>query len=641
MKPNLMNKALHLIVWLFIMLVCLFGFQGNASGKTLNFPLRIDYPLLQSLMVNSLFTDEGSVLRRVDPADTCRHITLSDPRLSWKNNQLQLEMAVNMQGGTKVGDNCLFPVRWSGYIRTHPRPYINHTNWHLMFDWQDTELLKKNREPARVMNKLWGVFEGPVLTHLNSLSIDLNPPVAELPAFLLDMAAPAYRARIKNLVNSLKPGGIKATPKALTVYILGDVTIPDKSGEEAAPATLSEEELENFMGTWETWDAFLVNTLLSLSDKPLTSQERQVLLDVLLGTRYRFAAELSTDKHRPNDFVREQFVWAWQRLAPILRKHLSEDPDRDPWAYLSFLTASDALSVMDKLGPAIGIDISRNGLIRLARMVSQNENLILHYKPAVIPMLRNILGLGPPLEIPNFAAGKEPLKLNRKSTDLDAQRSLMSAVKNMLSPRQCWASTPGALPGIKELRQWLPPKQSIEPYFQKVKAILVETNQKNLRKSAIPAKYHNLFQQVVLATAWQETCFRQFIVDDGKLTFIRSYNNTSVGLMQINERVWRGMYNIQHLRWNIHYNAKAGIDILDNYFTKYALPKSRTVASLGKDGLAACIYAMYNGGPSQFSGYLKRRQTGRFYKTDKHFKEKYNWVINNQWERLSDCLVGK
>jgi len=114
-----------------------------------------------------------------------------------------------------------------------------------------------------------------------------------------------------------------------------------------------------------------------------------------------------------------------------------------------------------------------------------------------------------------------------------------------------------------------------------------------------------------------------------------------VGLMQINERVWRGMYNIQHLRWNIHYNAKAGIDILDNYFTKYALPKSRTVASLGKDGLAASIYAMYNGGPSQFSGYLKHRQTGRFYKTDKHFKEKYNWVKNNQWERLSDCLVGK
>jgi len=636
-----MNRILHLIVWLFIMLVCLFGFRGNVSCKTLNFPLRIDYPLLQTLVEASFFQDEGSILRLVDPADTCRHITLSDPRLSWKNNQLQLEMAVNMQGGTKVGDNCLFPVRWSGYVRTHPRPYINHTNWHLMFDWQDTELLDKNRDPAPVMNKLWRVFEGPVLKHLNSLSIDLNPPVAELPAFLLDMAAPAYRARMKNLVNSLKPGELNITPNALTLSILGDVTIPEKSGEEAVPAPLSKEELENFMGTWETWDAFLVNTLLSLSDKPLTSQERQVLLDVLLGTRYRFVAKLSTDKHRPNDFVREQFVWAWERLAPILRNHLSKEPHGDPWAYLAFLTASDALAAVDKLGPVIGVDISRNGLIRLARMVSQDDDLTLHYEHTVIPVLRNILGLGPPLEISNPAAGKETFNLNRKCPDFGARRSFISAFINMLSPQQCWASPSGALPGIKELRRWLPPKKSIEPYFQKVKAVLIETNRKNLRKSNIPEKYHNLFQQVVMATAWQETCFRQFIVDDGKLTFIRSYNNTSVGLMQINERVWRGMYNLQHLRWNIRYNAKAGIDILDNYFTKYALPKSRTVASLGKDGLAACIYAMYNGGPSQFSGYLKRRQTGRYYKTDKHFKEKYNWVKNNQWERLSKCLIGK
>ncbi|MFP4532441.1 MAG: hypothetical protein ACLFNS_07145 [Desulfobacterales bacterium] len=103
-----MNKALHLLLLLFIMLLCLLGRQGNASGKTLEFPLRIDYPLLQTLIENSFFRDEGSVLRLVDPADTCRHITLSDPRLSWKNNQLQLEMAVNMQGGLKLATIACF-----------------------------------------------------------------------------------------------------------------------------------------------------------------------------------------------------------------------------------------------------------------------------------------------------------------------------------------------------------------------------------------------------------------------------------------------------------------------------------------------------------------------------------------------------
>lgn len=636
-----MKKPTHLSLLLILILACLTGVYSNAWCETLKFPLKIDYPKLQALMRASLFTDEGSAIRLTDPTDSCRHITLSNPRLSWSNNQLQLEMAVNMQGGTKVGGNCLFPVKWSGYIKTHPRPYINRTDWQLLFDWQDTEILDKNRNSALVMNRLWEVFEGPVLKRLNSLSINLNPPVAELPAFLLEMTSPGYRTRVKKLINSLKPGEIRVSPKELSLYILGDMDIPDSPGEKEAPKPLSQEELEAFVGIWETWDTFLVNTLLSLSGEPLTSQERQVLLDVLLSTRYKFVAELSTDKHRPNDFVREQFVWAWERLAPILRNHLSNNQELDPWAYLAFFTASDALTVMDKLGPGIGVDISRDGLIRLARMLSQDKNLILHYKPTVVPRLKQILGLGPPLEISKPGPGKEQLNLNRKPTDFDKQRTLISTFKNILTPRQCWASTSAGLPGIKELRRWLPPKKTIEPYLQKVKAVINEAARKNLQNSAIPQQYHDILHQVALATAWQETCFRQFIVDDGKLAFIRSYDNTSVGLMQINERVWRGLYDIQYLRWSIRYNAEAGVEILKNYFTKYALPKSQTVDSLGTDGLAACIYAMYNGGPSQFKGFLKRHETGQFYKTDRLFKEKYTWVKNNQWERLSDCLIGK
>ncbi|MFO7874953.1 MAG: hypothetical protein R6U55_00030, partial [Desulfovermiculus sp.] len=63
----------------------------------------------------------------------------------------------------------------------------------------------------------------------------------------------------------------------------------------------------------------------------------------------------------------QQFLRAWKQLSPILRAHLNQSaPVGDPWAYLAYFTASDALATLDQLGPALNIDISRDGLIRLA-----------------------------------------------------------------------------------------------------------------------------------------------------------------------------------------------------------------------------------------------------------------------------------
>ncbi|MDO9265095.1 MAG: lytic transglycosylase domain-containing protein [Desulfosalsimonadaceae bacterium] len=164
--------------------------------------------------------------------------------------------------------------------------------------------------------------------------------------------------------------------------------------------------------------------------------------------------------------------------------------------------------------------------------------------------------------------------------------------------------------------------------------------QDNVKKNPIPESYLPMFQDAVYAFAWQESCFRQFILDKKKLTYVRSYTNTSVGIMQINERVWRGMYDIDHLRWDVSYNATAGIDILNTYLRKYALPKMKSLKgkdALDNDGMASSLYAMYNAGPGGFSKFVKRRSAGKFTNIDKHFKEKYDWVKSGQWDRLGDC----
>jgi soluble lytic murein transglycosylase-like protein len=636
-----MKKHFLRIACLALILPCLFFMPHRACAEPVTLPIRIDYPLLQSLMLADLFTEPGSSLVLRDPADNCRQIRLADPRLALDNSRIQLEMAVNMTGGKTVGNRCLFPVQWEGYARVYAKPRLDRTNWRLRLDWQDSQLLTPEKQPAMVMEKLWQFFEDRVFDELNEPSLDLTPPVKELKPFLLSMAPEATQSRIRQFLDSLKPDDISIDPQSLTIRFSGEMAMPAEAPRQKPPEELSSEELASFTKTWKTWDAFLVTTMLAVAGDPLSPQERQILLDVLLETRYRFVEALSRKTHC-QDFVRQQFLRAWKQLSPILRAHLNQSaPAADPWAYLAYFTASDALATLDQLGPALNIDISQDGLIRLARMLSSNNQLMLEYTPAVNPVLRELLGLGPPIETSGPIRDKDASDSHQKQgAGFTPARSLISCISGIFPPKPCRAATPADLPNLQEMQQWLVSRDNLDNHRNRVKAILKATVQKNLHKGKIPGKYQDLFEDLVYATAWQESCFRQFIVKNQKITFLKSYNNTSVGLMQIHERVWRGIYSLQHLRWNVGYNAEAGVEILGLYLTRYALPKKDTIKTLDRDGLAACLYAMYNGGPGQVYKFPERQKSGDFYISDTHFKEKYQWVKNGEWDRLKICLFG-
>ena len=110
--------------------------------------------------------------------------------------------------------------------------------------------------------------------------------------------------------------------------------------------------------------------------------------------------------------------------------------------------------------------------------------------------------------------------------------------------------------------------------------------------------------------------------------------------MQINEHVWRGIYDLDHLRWNIAYNAGAGCEIVDLYFRKYALKHLNRLKHRGEGALAGLVYALYNSGPGDLNKFIDREKQGKYHKSDQLFREKYTWVTSDQWEKVSRCLGG-
>jgi hypothetical protein len=156
-------------------------------------------------------------------------------------------------------------------------------------------------------------------------------------------------------------------------------------------------------------------------------------------------------------------------------------------------------------------------------------------------------------------------------------------------------------------------------------------------RGGVEHEHRTLFRQVVRTTAWQESCWRQFWLRNGRVTFVES-STDDVGIMQVNRRVWRGFFDVRKLEWDIVYNASAGSEILAQLLTRYG------VKEMGQAGRhpARAVYAAYNGGPASYTRYRRAKVRQRDREVDAEFWRKFQETAAGREldQVLCEPLVG-
>lgn len=597
------------------------------SAKELTIPITLDYELLDALLIQTSYTDPGDTAQLLYEANGCLELTLSEPHFSGGEDILTLFSKIFIHLGTPLGDNCLMPYQWNGSIQISQIPKIEPKNWDLTFQTVDTKVFSADGKKIDSLDLVFDRVLPLVNEHTQEFAIKLDTPVEDLRTLILPMFTPEARQEAEQLLDSIRPGAVTADAKKLVVNVHAEATEVETEALPDEMETLTEEEMEQFLELWETWDSLLVFLISVLTEQPLSNSEKEQLIDLLLDTRYEFVTRIN-DTTLQKDFVRDQFIRAWQLLSAIFRNQLLHNPTENRLGLLSFLTAVDALMILDELGPAFGIEISRNGLIRLAKILG-GESIELHYSPNINKALQQLFQAYPePRESGAEDARTPPPQPETSNYDL---RKLMHS----LFVTSAHAKD---MPTFAEIRRWQVPKTDLEAYLTRVRDLLEFAFTSLVIRRELPGYMNEIYSTMIPAIAWQESCFKQFVVKDAKLTYLLSYNNSSVGLMQVNERVWRGVYDTQRLRWDIRYNASAGCEIVDLYLHKYALGKYGPEILSKKDTLAQLVYAMYNGGPSQYGKFLKRSKANDLYDSDRLFAQKYDWVKNGDWERADKCF---
>ena len=613
-----------------LLMVCLSG--NPAPGAICELPMSLDYPLLSSLVLQRYYNDLPGMAKILDQEKGCRRILLSKPSFGYEDGNLIFETRVDLKYGKRIFGTCLSPVAWSGDLVLRQEPRLQDQGLALGFTTIGSRLLTLDRQPASVAEMVWTFLKDNVYAFLGTIRVDLAPPVKDMKNFLIPVLSRYQESETLQVIQSIRAESVSADETALTVTNRAEIpeTMIEQPGTKEA--ALTEEEIDAFVQVWETWDSFLVTCLMALVGRSLDDHERQTLLDVILETRHTFIAGLEDPDPDQADFVRDQFVRAWTRLSPIFRRHLTDGDGKSLLGYLAFFTAADALVALDAVGPGLGMEISREGLSRLIRMLVSDSAFPGFLPDGENPRLRELLGLPPRPE--DLTAGSAPAPI------LSRHRDLFTL---LFSPASAFAGqgrTQRPLPA--QVAEWLPEKTDRTPYLARIRGVLGKTTDKVIDAGSVPRERASLFRLMVPAAAWQESCFKHYRINkDGTVGYVRSYNNSSVGLMQINERVWKGIYDIPRLRWDIDYNALAGCEILGIYVTRYALRYMKEIS--GADSwedarFAGSVYAMYNGGPREFSRYQKRYVKKDLYKSDSLFSEKFQWVVQAAWDNISACF---
>jgi septal ring-binding cell division protein DamX len=598
------------LIALLALVACLLPFRTSGAESLVTVPVQLDYVLLRQVLVMQLFNSPDQSRELLNDPTGCSQIVVSNPQVSPRGAALEIVAQVRAKLAVGMGGVCSEVLAWQGGVGLLGRPLIESGATSVRLEPEATWLIGADGKQIN-SGRLQELADASLKSLIRRFSLDFAPYVESLGSFLPGVLPRYSVLQLQAIIDSMRLNSIDVTTDSVDVAL--DFTVPESPASLPAATALTPEELQALETRWQMMDALLVYAVKRYAAATSLAELRSALLEVLIDSRYRLRDALAGSSGQTADQVRDWFLQSWQHLSPIIRRIGSEQEGQEHLLWFTVLTASDALAALDQLGPSIGLDISEDGLRRLARMINDDRGeVLLRYNEEVDPELQ---------------------RLFREQLQPEAAEPSAWRIDLSLFPRAMAAGP------ADRLNSWAPGRDDLGEYLPVVAQLLDASADKVLGKYPLDPAHDRLFRKMVLTTAWQESCWRQYVVKSDKLEPLRS-GSGDVGLMQVNERVWRGIYDLQKLRWDIVYNSEAGAEVLLDYLVKYALKKGEQKRPGGLNNLARASYSAYNGGPSQVTRYRRADVAPEWKKVDAAFWGKFQHVDAGNALKVVECLGG-
>jgi transglycosylase-like protein with SLT domain len=597
-----------------LLTLCLALCASGALAARLEIPLRIPFEPVRQALSAQLASSPSSpnVIYR---EGRCRYLNLETPRLEGVDGQLRFTGPGSAALGVELFGNCQNAAAWAGSMDVTLAPQVDSAG-RLRLRIVESRLTDAGGAPT--LGLIWDLSKRYLHPRLERFSYDLGAARAALAQIVRGVAPPQRSAELELAVNQLQLLQPRVEAGAIVVPVaieFPDAWLAAPPPAQVSAAPLTEAELEALEQALQPWDAFLVYGVKSLALDSEDSALRKRLFTLLLDSRYRLVQILSGEAPAAGDPLRELFVDAWNELRAILAEAQRAGVlDASLARYAAFLDAGDALMALDRAAPGLGMTLSAEGLRQLARSLrpaASDDPLVYDWAPD--PQLRRLFGVE---DIPQSG----PVLPTRSWLDLVI--------------RSAYAADAGDEPALD---RWVPKRDELAAYEARVGGLLGKAAGVELQRGGLAAPYAGIYQKLVPTTALIESCWRQYVLRGGKVSYLRS-GAGSVGIMQINQVVWRGLYEVHRLRWDTAYNARAGAQILMRYLKDYAIPYAEK--SGDPDHIPRAAYAVYNAGPRAVGRFNKAKLHPREQRVDEKLWTLYQGLASGGRADLRNCDVS-
>jgi len=455
------------------------------------------------------------------------------------------------------------------------------------------------------------------------------------------------------------------------VITVPDFPAPAASGTPAEPTPAEIAAFQKQLNQWDAFLVFAIKQLgANVGDNQFRAQLMQILIESRYRLVDALGKPPSAAGPDP---VRTLFLDTWRKLGVAVRDAAARGQlGAQGLQFLSFISAGDALFALDQAAPALGMRVSAADLRRLAHIMAPNargdplefnfnEDKSLKEMFAVAEPLSSPPSASPgeigtlPAETPQSSPGPPPAAaatFSESDIGSSAAATSPSAAPTKLppapptpgapppSPAPSPSSTPHAAAGgwlriplwliepadasaaepaagiipeltrvAQRLRRVVVDRSNAQRYRDAMEQLLALSTQRELAESNQLARYRPAYSLLVKSAAWQESCWRQFVRVNNRVTWLES-STGDIGLMQVNKHVWRGFYNLDKLRWDVLYNAGAGAEILSDMLKIVAVKPHLDPVRDNTIALARSAYAAYNGGPDAYNRWRSPSREG-------------------------------
>lgn len=348
------------IGWLLFIL-----FSSNAlSADEVEIPLLAETTHLQSAISRVLELDDKgqSTLRN----DLCNQLELSDVQVAGDGDKLSVGMALTATTGAHVLGVCRGPKPWLGRLALKLTPQVTESGLAIEFVPDSIELSRPDNSPGLLSKPVKLIADALVLPRMKSVKVDLAGPLNNLDELIEQLLGPDGEP---SLVERSHISRIQTEETGVRAWLAFQVQPPETADVSPEPI-LDDNELAEWQTLEDELDGFLTTIITMLAQSTDSRALRLELFAVLLDARHAIAEALTIDDPE-SDPVRELFLSSWDRLRPLMGilEGLDTPGLEVDFRLAAFLAGGDALRALDALGPEYGLEITRDGLRRLARLL--------------------------------------------------------------------------------------------------------------------------------------------------------------------------------------------------------------------------------------------------------------------------------